>query len=106
MHIYIQQQVATDEEEILNKVAVMDYKEELPKFDLKLDFSFWLGTPITLDYVTFFSFGQQVNSIAPFLYIAFVRNSISFQSFTREFFPQWFVRSSVFATLMFITFFM
>lgn len=40
MHIYIQQQVATDEEEILNKVAVMDYKEELPKFDLKLDFSF------------------------------------------------------------------
>lgn len=30
MDIYIQQQVATDEEEILNKVAVMDYKEELP----------------------------------------------------------------------------
>ena len=84
MHIYIQQQVATDEEEILNKVAVMDYKEKLPKFDLKFDFSFWLGTPITLDHVTFLSCGQ-VNSIAPFLYIAFVSNSTSFQSFTREF---------------------
>lgn len=35
-----QQQAATDEEEILNEIAGMEYEEEQPNFGLKLDLAF------------------------------------------------------------------
>ena len=38
--IIFQQQTATDEEEILKEIAGMEYEEELPNFDLKLDLTF------------------------------------------------------------------
>lgn len=38
--IIFQQQAATDEEEILKEIAGMEYEEEQPNFDLKLDLAF------------------------------------------------------------------
>ena len=38
--IIFQQQTATDEEEIFKEIAEMEYEEELPNLDLKLDLTF------------------------------------------------------------------